>query len=170
MDKTYAGMSYEEVVEKYSDYITRMCVVWTQNEEAAKDCFQNTFIKLYKSSKTFNDSELLKAWLLRVARNECNDYHRTFWNKNVSIGLDREKLERVKNDSVNKIQFDSDTENLVKALRKLSLKYREVLVLYYYQEYSTKEISDILQLSVNTVKSRLQRGREKLAKIIKKQV
>ena len=164
MDKTYAGMSYEEVVEKYSDYITRMCVVWTQNEEAAKDCFQNTFIKLYKSSKT------LKAWLLRVARNECNDYHRTFWNKNVSIGLDREKLERVKNDSVNKIQFDSDTENLVKALRKLSLKYREVLVLYYYQEYSTKEISDILQLSVNTVKSRLQRGREKLAKIIKKQV
>ncbi|WP_288682542.1 RNA polymerase sigma factor [uncultured Eubacterium sp.] len=170
MDKTYAGMSYEEVVEKYSDYITRMCVVWTQNEEAAKDCFQNTFIKLYKSSKNFNDSEHLKAWLLRVARNECNDYHRTFWNKNVSIGLDREKLERVKNDSVNKIQFDSDTENLVKALRKLSLKYREVLVLYYYQEYSTKEISDILQLSVNTVKSRLQRGREKLAKIIKKQV
>lgn len=170
MDKTYAGMSYEEVVEKYSDYITRMCVVWTQNEEAAKDCFQNTFIKLYKSSKTFNDSEHLKEWLLRVARNECNDYHRTFWNKNVSIGLDREKLERVKNDSVNKIQFDSDTENLVKALRKLSLKYREVLVLYYYQEYSTKEISDILQLSVNTVKSRLQHGREKLAKIIKKQV
>ena len=46
MDKTYASMSYEEVVEKYSDYITRMCVVWTQNEEAAKDCFQNTFIKL----------------------------------------------------------------------------------------------------------------------------
>ena len=170
MDKTYAGMSYEEVVEKYSDYITRMCVVWTQNEEAAKDCFQNTFIKLYKSFKHFHDSEHLKAWLLRVARNECNDYHRTFWNKNVSIGLDREKLERVKNDSVNKIQFDSDTENLVKALRKLSLKYREVLVLYYYQEYSTKEISDILQLSVNTVKSRLQRGREKLAKIIKKQV
>ena len=58
MDKTYAGMSYEEVVEKYSDYITRMCVVWTQNEEAAKDCFQNTFIKLYKSSKTFKQEHL----------------------------------------------------------------------------------------------------------------
>ena len=40
MYKEYAGMSYEEVIEKYSDYITRMCVVWTQNEEAAKDCFQ----------------------------------------------------------------------------------------------------------------------------------
>ena len=68
------------------------------------------------------------------------------------------------------LQYDSDTETLINALRKISLKYREILVLYYYQEYTTKEISDILQLSVNTVKSRLRRGREKLATIIKKQV
>ena len=76
----------------------------------------------------------------------------------------------MKNNLTNWLQLDNDTEILVKALRKISLKYREVLVLYYYQEYSTKEISDILQLSVNTVKSRLQRGREKLAKILEKQV
>jgi len=76
----------------------------------------------------------------------------------------------MQNNSTNGLQLDNDTEILVKALRKISLKYREVLVLYYYQEYSTKEISDILQLSVNTVKSRLQRGREKLAKILEKQV
>lgn len=173
MSNTYAGMSYEEVIEKYSDYITRMCVVWTQNEEAAKDCFQNTFIKLYKCSKTFNDSEHLKAWLLRVARNECNDYHKSFWNKNVSVGLDKEKLENVHKDSGNsmrELQYDSDTEILINALRRIPLKYREILVLYYYQEYTTKEISDILQLSVNTVKSRLRRVREKLATIVKKQV
>ena len=76
----------------------------------------------------------------------------------------------LQNNLTNGLQLDNDTEILVKALRKISLKYREVLVLYYYQEYSTKEISDILQLSVNTVKSRLQRGREKLAKILEKQV
>ena len=76
----------------------------------------------------------------------------------------------MQNNSTDGLQLDNDTEILVKALRKISLKYREVLVLYYYQEYSTKEISDILQLSVNTVKSRLQRGREKLAKILEKQV
>ena len=170
MYKEYAGMSYEEVIEKYSDYITRMCVVWTQNEEAAKDCFQNTFIKLYKSSKNFNDSEHLKAWLLKVARNECNDYHKSFWNRNVSVGLEKDRLEGMQNNLTNGLQLDNDTEILVKALRKISLKYREVLVLHYYQEYSTKEISDILQLSVNTVKSRLQRDREKLAKILEKQV
>lgn len=169
MYKEYAGMSYEEVIEKYSDYITRMCVVWTQNEEAAKDCFQNTFIKLYKSSISFHDSEHLKAWLLKVARNECNDYHKSFWNRNVSIGFEKERMEEMQNDPVDELQLDHDIEILVDALRKIPLKYREVLVLYYYQEYNTKEISDILQLSVNTVKSRLRRGREKLAKIMEKQ-
>jgi RNA polymerase sigma-70 factor (ECF subfamily) len=108
-----------------------------------------------------------------VARNECNDYHKSFWNKNVSVGLDKEKLENVHKDSGNsmrELQYDSDTEILINALRRIPLKYREILVLYYYQEYTTKEISDILQLSVNTVKSRLRRGREKLATIVKKQV
>ena len=47
MIKTYAGIPYEEIVRRYADDITRLCVVWTQNEEAAKDCFQNTFLKLY---------------------------------------------------------------------------------------------------------------------------
>mgnify|MGYP000028392435 FL=1 len=105
-----------------------------------------------------------------MARNECNDYHKSFWNRNVSVGLEKDRLEGMQNNSTNGLQLDNDTEILVKAIEKISLKYREVLVLYYYQEYSTKEISDILQLSVNTVKSRLQRGREKLAKILEKQV
>ena len=86
---------------------------------------------------------------------------------------DKEKLENVHKDtgnSMRELQYDSDTEILINALRRIPLKYREILVLYYYQEYTTKEISDILQLSVNTVKSRLQRGREKLAKILEKQV
>ena len=62
---------------------------------------------------------------------------------------------------------DPDTEQLVKALRSLSFKYREVLVLYYYEEYNTSEIAKLLNVSVNTVKSRLRRGKEKLADILK---
>lgn len=54
MIKTYAGIPYEEIVRRYADDITRLCVVWTQNEEAAKDCFQNTFLKLYMTKKKFS--------------------------------------------------------------------------------------------------------------------
>ena len=75
MIKTYAGIPYEEIVRRYADDITRLCVVWTQNEEAAKDCFQNTFLKLYMTKKSFREEEHIKAWLFKVARNECRDYH-----------------------------------------------------------------------------------------------
>ena len=67
MIKTYAGIPYEEIVRRYADDITRLCVVWTQNEEAAKDCFQNTFLKLYMTKKSFREEEHIKAWLFKVA-------------------------------------------------------------------------------------------------------
>ena len=62
---------------------------------------------------------------------------------------------------------NEETEQLVVALRKLPFRYREVIVLYYYEEYGTGEIAKMLHTSVNTVKSRLRRGREKLAAIMK---
>lgn len=161
--KKYAGMEYEEVVRQFADDITRLCIVWTQNEEAAKDCFQNTFLKLYQVKKSFREVEHIKAWLYKVARNECIDYHRQFWNRNVNMGYipnENQKTDSIKIDN-------EETEQLLKALRALSLKYREVIVLYYYEEYNTTEIAEILHTSVNTVKSRLRRGTKKLADIIK---
>lgn len=163
MMKKYAGMEYEEVVRQFADDITRLCIVWTQNEEAAKDCFQNTFLKLYQVKKSFREVEHIKAWLYKVARNECIDYHRQFWNRNVNMGYipnENQKTDSLKIDN-------EETEQLLKALRALSLKYREVIVLYYYEEYNTTEIAEILHTSVNTVKSRLRRGTKKLADIIK---
>ena len=160
MQKKYAGMDYEEVVRLFSDYITRMCVVWTQNSEAAKDCFQNTFLKLYQTSKEFDDKEHIKAWLFTVARNECRDYHRTFWNRNVDKGYFFQE------GSTNLLTYDEEASDLVDSLHRLPIKYREVLMLYYYQGYDVKETAEILHINVNTVKSRLRRGREKLAKII----
>ena len=161
--KKYAGMEYEEVVRQFADDITRLCIVWTQNEDAAKDCFQNTFLKLYQVKKSFREVEHIKAWLYKVARNECIDYHRQFWNRNVNMGYipnENQKTDSLKIDN-------EETEQLLKALRALSLKYREVIVLYYYEEYNTTEIAEILHTSVNTVKSRLRRGTKKLADIIK---
>lgn len=160
MQTKYAGMKYEEAMRLFADDITRLCVVWTQNAEDAKDCFQNTFIKLYQTKKEFYDAQHLKAWLICVARNECNDYHRTFWKRNVDLGFTPDEESKILFD------YDEETEKLLSALHKLSRKYREVLVLYYYEEYETTEIAKILQLNINTVKSRLYRGREKLGKII----
>lgn len=126
----------------------------------AKDCFQNTFLKLYQTKKEFVDAEHMKAWLIRVARNECNDCYRTFWRRNVDLGFEPDENAKALFD------YDEETNQLLLALHRLSGQYREVLYLYYYEEYDTAEIAKILRLNVNTVKSRLRRGRNKLAKLM----
>lgn len=160
MKRRYAGMEYEEVVRALADNITRLCVVRTQDTEAAKDCFQNTFLKLYQTKREFRDMEHIKAWLICVARNECNDYHRAFWRRNVDLGYIPE------DDKETIFYGDNETERLVTALHKIGAKYREILYLYYYEEYDTNEIAKMLHISVNTVKSRLRRGRTALAGIM----
>lgn len=160
MQKKYSGMEYEDVVKLFADDITKMCIIWTHNIEAAKDCFQNTFLKLYQTDKEFSNEKHIKLWLLRVAKNECNDYHRLFWNKNVDL---REDIEQNFSETFN---CDDETKELVYALQKLPLKYSCVITFYYYEGYKTAEIAKILGCSQNTVKSRLRRGRKYLADIM----
>lgn len=71
MDRLYAGLSYEQTVDKYIGTIYAVCVMRLSGNADVDDCVQNTFIKLYEKSPDFTDKNHLKAWLLRVAINEC---------------------------------------------------------------------------------------------------
>ena len=71
--KLYAGLSYEQTVRKYAQNVSSACMMRLQNWADAEDCFQNTFIKLYQKSPDFKDENHLRAWLLRVAINECKN-------------------------------------------------------------------------------------------------
>jgi len=157
-NSTYAGMSFEDVTKEFSDNVTRICISATGNYEDAKDCFQNTFLKLYTSKKSFNNKEHLKAWLLRVAINECKDYHRSFWKRNVDFDYDYDKFFATQNTM--KWGDTDEMETLLTALRSLPYKYYQIIYLYYIEGYNTSEISELLHMSCNTVKSRLNRGRK----------
>lgn len=151
-------MSFEDVTKEFSDNVTRICISATGNYEDAKDCFQNTFLKLYTSKKSFNNKEHLKAWLLRVAINECKDYHKSFWRKNVDFDYDYDKFFATQNTM--KWGDTDEMETLLTALRSLPYKYYQIIYLYYIEGYNTSEISELLHMSCNTVKSRLNRGRK----------
>ena len=84
-EEHFAGKTFEAIVRMYSDTILRACLVHCSNSEDAKDCFQNTFLKLYTSDKKFNEPEHVKAWLLTVAMHECAQQHRSRWNRCVSL-------------------------------------------------------------------------------------
>ncbi|MCH5297158.1 MAG: RNA polymerase sigma factor [Ruminococcus sp.] len=153
-EKHFAGMSFEEVVRKYSDTVTGVCLMRLKNMSDAEDCYQNTFIKLYTKSPKFESEEHIKAWLIRVAIRECASYMR----KNRRQTPVESFLDELFTDN-------KDNLDISWALMKTPSKYRDVLYLHYCEEYKVKEISKIIGVKENTVKSLLKRGREMLKKI-----
>ena len=153
-DKLYAGLSFEQTVHKYSQTVVSVCIMRLKNYSDAEDCYQNVFFKLFSNAPGFSDERHLKAWLIRVAINECKNILRN--NKRLIT------LDEARKVSVN---FEEDRHDISLALMKLPQKYSDVLYLYYGEQYKVKEIAEILEIGESTVKARLKRGREKLKKI-----
>ena len=147
----------DEVVENYSNMLMQIAFQRTFNKSEAEDVVQETFIRLMKNLKKIKNEEHLKSWLIRVTINICNDYNKSSWNK-VTSELD----ENVK-------YLDNETKEVIVQINELKPQYRDIVYLYYYQGYKTKEIAKILKMKENTVSSNLTRARETLKNILKEE-
>ena len=145
--------SLEPVYEKYKDNIFAIGFNYFKNSIDADDVVQETFLKLARSGKDFENEEHLRNWLIRVAVNECKRVSLSSWiKKKVSL-----------EEYSGQIDFETQEESQVfTAVMSLPKKYRQVIHLYYYEDCSTAEIADILGISQTAVTTRLLRGREKL--------
>lgn len=145
----------EETIEKYSNMVYRLAIARTGNSEEAQDVYQEVFLRLAKKMPEFQSEEHKKAWLIRVTIN-CSKTilnssfikHRTELDENLSFET-------------------SERHDIYYAVLKLPIKYKTVVHLYYYENYSIKEISNILRTNENTIKSRLARARKQLEIAIK---
>lgn len=153
--KRYADLSFDEVVQKYAQTVTGVCIMRLKSYHDAEDCFQNTFFKLWQTQQDFQSENHLKAWLIRVAVNECNDFLRRQSRLVPLEALHRET-----------VVFNTDDLDASNALLSLEPKYREVLYLHYVEKYKVAEIAEILDRNPNTVKTCLKRGRETLKSIL----
>lgn len=149
--RSYCGMSYEDVVRKYAPAVHSACLMRLNGHADADDCFQNTFLKLCTSAPEFRDEEHIKAWLLRVAINECKRYLR-----------DNRRIVSLDSAAGLSVPPSDDGRDMSWALSRLDAKYREVLYLHYGERYKVEEVAAILGKNSNTVKSLLRRGRERL--------
>lgn len=150
----YAGLSFEQVVKEYNQTVVSVCIMRLKNWADAEDCFQNTFVNLYNNSPKIDTPEHLKAWLIRVAINECTSYMR---KNRRTVSIDDYKNQAV--------EFPHNETDISWALLKLESKYRDVLYLHYVEQYKVHEIADIIGKNPNTIKTLLMRGREKLKAI-----
>lgn len=145
----------EETIEKYSNMVYRLAIARTGNSEEAQDVYQEVFLRLAKKMPEFQSEEHKKAWLIRVTIN-CS---KTILNS--SFIKHRTELDE-------NLSFETpERHDIYYAVLKLPIKYKTVVHLYYYENYSIKEISNILRANENTIKSRLARARKQLEIAIK---
>lgn len=142
----------EKTMAKYADMLYRLCCLILKNESDAEDAVQETILKLYQKTPSFQNEEHEKAWLIRVATNQCRDMLR-FRIRHPQI--DGEQLE--------KIGCEASDTGILEALSALPEKYRIVLTLYYVQECSVEDIARIICRTPSAVKMRLQKGRKLLS-------
>ena len=160
MRADYTGMSFEQVLKKHADAVTRVCIVHCGNQTDAQDCFQNVFLKLYQSDIDFESEAHIRAWLIRVAVNDCTDWYRQFWKRRIILTDEFP-------DNNSEIAQEQD-DSVISYLMKLPFKYRRILYCHYYEDKKISEMATELKLSENTVKTQLVRGRELLKRNIKK--
>ncbi len=163
--------NYRYLVERYEEklkrYIKRLLYI---NTEDAEDILQEVFIKAYRSLNSYNSKYKFSNWIYRIAHNEAVSFLRKNKRRrleivndpennileNLASGLDIEK-EYMQKDSFKELEIE---------LSKLDSKYRDVLVLKYFEEMDYNEISEILHISSGTVGSLISRAKVKLKELI----
>ena len=160
VNKLEENFSKEEktstILEKYIPNMYKVAKTRLYNEEDIYDAIQETAYKLYINIEKINDANKIKIWLIKVLINECNKIYR---NKKREIKLQekvtKELLDMIELADEHKVDFEI-------LLQELKSEDRTILALYYGDNYTTKEISSILNKNENTIRSRIKRAKEQI--------
>ncbi len=144
-------MSVESIVTEYGDMLFRICLVMLCNEQDAQDAVQDTLCRYMERAPVFRGVEHEKAWLIKVAANRCRDMHRS-----------RMRHPTVNLEDISEYCEIPEQSEVVGELMKLPEKLKAVIFLHYIEGYKSEEIARMLDITVNAVKKRMQRGRKML--------
>lgn len=148
----------EMLVERYHQNLFAVAFNVCKNREDAEEVVQDAFIQYHLKRLDFQSEEHIRAWLIRVTINKAKNAARTFWRRH------RTSLE----ETMAALNFnDQESEQLFEAVMALPQKYRIVVHLFYYEDYSVHELAELLSLSESNVKTRLSRARAMLRDTLK---
>lgn len=146
-EKIGIKLTSEEAIESYSATVYKIALNTMKNTADAQDVYQEVFLRFVKNKKPFESREHIKAWFIRITLNCCNSMHSQKYRKETQpLEFDRAIEETV------------DT-GIIFLVKELDYHYRIAIHLYYYEEYSIKEIALLLGENEGTIKTRLSRAR-----------
>lgn len=168
LDAAERAAALERLVDAYGDGILQLAYFYLKDRGLAEDVFQEVFTKVYLQWHTFRGESSPKTWIYRIAVNLCRDKLRS-WSMRKVLLLGQDFVHSIP-------PGDAETEeealalvdkaDLLTAVMKLPEEYREVVLLYYYEEMDVREVSEALGLTDGTVRSRLFRARARLKAIL----
>ena len=140
-------------IERYADTVRRLCMVHVKSYADTEDIFQTVFLKYALRSEPFASPEHEKAWMIRVTINACRDLLRSFF---------RSRTVPLEDLAEQPAPVAPEHQEVLEAVLSLSPKYKDVVYLHYYEDYTAPEISRILGKNVNTIYTLLSRSKQLL--------
>jgi RNA polymerase sigma-70 factor (ECF subfamily) len=168
------GTAWESVVRSQTRRVYNLCYRFTGQRQEAEDLTQEVFVRVFRTLSKFDPNQgSLNVWLYRVARNLLIDHYRATRRQRMTSSIDDEESPMVLPDTKapsphRAAELGELRETLQKALTRLSPELREAVVLRDLQGLDYREIGQTLAIPDGTVKSRINRGRAELAKILKR--
>lgn len=167
--------SFEQLVSNYQVSAYNIAYRMLGNKEDASDCTQDAMIKVFRSISKFKGNSSFSTWMYRIVINTCKDFIR---KKKEVLYLDND-IKGEEGNIKRELEDSSDTPETIlerkelkkeieKAIMEINSDHREVIVLRDIREYSYEEIAEILDCSIGTVKSRINRGRKALKDVLLK--
>lgn len=148
----------EHVMDKYGEHLLKMAYFYLRDREMAKDIVQEVFISFYEKSN-YQEQGKLRAYLTKLTVNRCKDHLRSWSFRNLKFKNHWTETIHIEHD---RLIIQEEQAIMAIAVLTLPVKYREIILFYYYEELTMKEIASFLKISENTVKTRMLKARKLL--------
>lgn len=155
--------AYGKIIEKYKNPLFATILRMTRNQQDAEDLVQESFIKIYHQLGKFNGKGSFSSWMYRVAINHCLDEFRKKRYKMEQVEINEVHAKDFQHPEVTYLKKEKNRQ-LEKLIGRLPEDERLILLLRYVNELSYKEISELMNVSLATVRNKLHRGKKKLRK------
>lgn len=156
----------EMLVDEYSARVKRLAYTYVKSWQAAEDITQEVFISCYKNLDSFRIESSYKTWLFKITVNKSKDYLKSKWYKSiVPFDFNWSLFSGMKASPEDEVIEKNDEYILSEKVLRLPAKYREVIILYYYEDLNIREISELSNINLDTVKTRLRRAKSLLRKM-----
>ncbi|HEX7066249.1 MAG TPA: sigma-70 family RNA polymerase sigma factor [Bacillales bacterium] len=155
------------IMNQYGEGLTKLAYHYVKDWGRAEDIVQDVFVSCFDHYEDFRGDSSVKTWVYRITINRCKDVLKSSAFRKTLLGKFDFTPRRETAHTPELFLVKKETEKqLARHIFSLSVKYREVILLFYYEEFSVNGISELLSIKPNTVKTRLDRAREKLKRLM----